>query len=87
MARLLLFSVFAGDEARVASGAGPRHTPVLREESRPRFVSGPELDHASTWNESSNRYVRRDEEADMGLPGLIRTAVLIGMGTLWLLIA
>jgi hypothetical protein len=33
------------------------------------------------------RNVTRDVEANMGLPGLIRTAVLIGMGTLWLLVA
>ena len=29
--------------------------------------------------------VRRGEEAEMGLLGLIRTVVLLGLGALWLL--
>ena len=53
----------------------------------PALRLGSKLDHALTLNEVECRNVTRDVEANMGLPGLIRTAVLIGMGTLWLLVA
>ena len=54
--------------------------------SHPRSVSNTKL--AAAWrNDVECPSVRRGEEAEMGLPGLIRTVVLLGLGTLWLLVA
>jgi hypothetical protein len=64
----------------------PPHTGSVRG-SHPRFVSGTKLSQSAWRNDVERRSIRRGEEAEMGLPGLIRTAVLLGLGTLWLLVA
>ena len=46
---------------------------------------GARVGSAAWRNEVERPSVRRGEEAEMGLPGLIRTVVLLGLGTLWLL--
>ena len=87
VARVLLCSVLTRGGERV-DGRTPRHTPVLREGStrlRLRVQRHARVSETRETLGASHEGGATRRRVIMGLAGLIRTAVVVGMGALWLL--